>query len=405
MADSTRILFISGSIGLGHVLRDLAIAGELRRQRPGVAISWLAATPADGILREAGETVLPECADLADANAVAERAADGPRLSLIRYGFSAARTWSRNIAVLRRVVSRERFDLVLGDETYDVTLALKKDRSLKTFPYATIYDFVGFQAMTGSLLERLGVWFWNHAWSKGADRASEFVDLSLFVGEEEDVPDEPFGPMLPNRRDWARKRCRFVGHVLPFDPAGCADRAAVRARLGYGPGPLVVGAIGGTAIGKELLELCGRAWPILRDSVPELRMVLVTGPRLDPAAVAVPRGVEVRGYVPALHEHFAACDLAIVQGGGTTTIELTVLRRPFLYFPLEGHCEQEVSVGQRLARHGAGVRMSLSRTTPEDLAKAAIANLGKEPVYRPVAADGAAAAARLVLELADRGRG
>ncbi len=405
MAGSTHVLFISGSIGLGHVLRDLAIAREMRRQRPGLAISWLAATPADRVLREAGETVLPDCADLADANAVAERAADGSRLSLIRYGFSAARTWARNMAVLRRVTSRERFDLVLGDETYDVTLALKKNPSLKKFPYATIYDFVGFHAMSSSPLERLGVWFWNHAWSKGADRASEYVDLSLFIGEEEDVPDERFGPLLPNRRDWARKRCRFVGHVLPFDPADCADRPAVRERLGYGPEPLVIGAIGGTAIGKELLELCGRAFPILRGSAPKLRMVLVCGPRLDPASVAVPSGVEVRGYVPALHEHFAACDLAVVQGGGTTTIELMVLRRPFLYFPLEGHCEQEVSVAGRLARHGAGVRMSLSRTTPEDLAAAVIAHLGREPAYPQVAARGAETAARLVLELADRSRG
>ena len=30
------VLFVSGSIGLGHVTRDLAIAAELRRQRPDV---------------------------------------------------------------------------------------------------------------------------------------------------------------------------------------------------------------------------------------------------------------------------------------------------------------------------------------------------------------------------------
>jgi len=29
-----RILYVSGSIGLGHVTRDLAVAGQLRKQLP-----------------------------------------------------------------------------------------------------------------------------------------------------------------------------------------------------------------------------------------------------------------------------------------------------------------------------------------------------------------------------------
>ena len=38
--------------------------------------------------------------------------------------------------------------------------------------------------------------------------------------------------------------------------------------------------------------------------------------------------------MPDLYRHLAACDLAVVQGGLTTTMELTAARRPFLYFPL-----------------------------------------------------------------------
>jgi UDP:flavonoid glycosyltransferase YjiC (YdhE family) len=128
-------------------------------------------------------------------------------------------------------------------------------------------------------------------------------------------------------------------------------------------------------------------------------MVLVCGPRIDPAAVRVPSGVEVRGYVPRLYEHFAACDVAIIQGGGTTTLELTALRRPFIYFPLEDHFEQNLVVAKRLERHGAGQRMLYSETTPEGLADAVVGQLGREAIWPLIATDGARRAAQLINEL------
>jgi UDP-N-acetylglucosamine:LPS N-acetylglucosamine transferase len=125
-------------------------------------------------------------------------------------------------------------------------------------------------------------------------------------------------------------------------------------------------------------------------------MVLVCGPRIDPATLEAPAGVEVRGYVPRLYEHLTACDVAVVQAGGTTTLELTALRRPFLYFPLEGHLEQNLVVAKRLARHRAGKRCDYSRATPEDLADAVVDQLGREPTWSPIRSDGATRAAELI---------
>lgn len=190
-----------------------------------------------------------------------------------------------------------------------------------------------------------------------------------------------------------------MGYILPFDPATLADRAGLRHRLGYGNEPLIICSIGGTAIGKDLLELCGRTYPLLRNRLPQLRMLLVTGPRLAPESLNVPVGVEVVGFVPRLYEHLAGSDLAVVQGGGTITLELTALRRPFLFFPREGDFEQEVAVAGRLARHGAGVRMAYSRTTPEMLAEQALANLGKTVGHPTIPVDGARKAAELIGKL------
>ena len=83
-------------------------------------------------------------------------------------------------------------------------------------------------------------------------------------------------------------------------------------------------------------------------------MIAVAGPRIDPAVLGAPAGVEVRAFVPDLYRHLAACDLAVVQGGLTTTMELAAARRPFLYFPLRDHFEQNRHVRHRLERYGAG---------------------------------------------------
>jgi len=113
--------------------------------------------------------------------------------------------------------------------------------------------------------------------------------------------------------------------------------------------------------------------------------------------------MEIKGYVPRLYEHFAAGDLAIVQAGGTTTLELTALQKPFLYFPIEGHCEQELYVSARLARHKAGVKLLLSKTTPQQLAEKIIAAVGTKPDCVSIPIDVAGNAAALIQQLLRRG--
>ena len=71
-----------------------------------------------------------------------------------------------------------------------------------------------------------------------------------------------------------------------------------------------------------------------------------------------------------LYRHLAACDLAVVQGGLTTTMELTANRRPFLYFPLRNHFEQNFHVRHRLDRYGAGRYMDYQTSTPASVAEA-----------------------------------
>ncbi len=91
-------------------------------------------------------------------------------------------------------------------------------------------------------------------------------------------------------------------------------------------------------------------------------------------------------------------DLCVVSGGGTITLELTALEKPFLYFPLEQHFEQEVSVARRCQRHGAGVRMVCSKTTPELFAETVFSNIDKKVDYAKIPIDGSKEAAKRIKE-------
>ena len=80
-------------------------------------------------------------------------------------------------------------------------------------------------------------------------------------------------------------------------------------------------------------------------------------------------------------------------------MELVAARRPFLYFPLERHFEQQVHVAHRLTRYGAGRRMRYATATPDVIADAVAAELRATPDYLPVDSGGAARAAHMLAEL------
>jgi hypothetical protein len=400
-----RVLFVSGSLGLGHATRDLAVARELRRRAPSTEIGWLAASPTSESLADAGETLVPECREYRCETDTADAMGKRGRLNLTGYVYRALGKWVHNAGVIGRACRRGGFDLLVGDETYEVIVAYVLGvRPLPEIPFVMMYDFWGMDVSTKRLSERLGAWGLNFIWARERRATERDDNAALFIGEPADIQDRRFGAFLPNRRRAAENHLNFIGYILTFDLAGLPSRAALRAELGYGPGPLVIATVGGTAVGRELLELCARAHHLAAARLPGLRLVLVCGPRIDPALIEAPAGVERRGMVPDLYRHLACADLVITQGGGTTTLELSALRVPFSYFPVKSQAEQEVTIAGRLARHGAGLRMSLSETTPEALAGEIVRLAGTTVSYPPVPCEGAARASEIILERLEQKR-
>ncbi len=162
---------------------------------------------------------------------------------------------------------------------------------------------------------------------------------------------------------------------------------------------MCVVAVGGSGVGRALLDKVIAAYPIAKRQLPALRMIAVAGPRIDPAMFPTRPGLEVHGYVDRLYRHLCVCDLAVIQGGLTTTMELAAAKRPFLYFPLGHHFEQNFHVRHRLDRYGAGRCMDYASTDPDQLAAAIVDSIGQPATYRDVETDGAARAAELIAEL------
>jgi pimeloyl-ACP methyl ester carboxylesterase/predicted glycosyltransferase len=397
-----RILWLSSPIGLGHIQRDLAIARSLREVCPDATVDFLAADPADRVVEAWGERLHPATRLIVNESAHVEGWARDHELHAFNALWDMDEIMAANFMTFADVVEREPYDLWIGDEGWDLDYFLHENPELKRAPYVFMTDFIGMLPMRD---DPASVEF-KRAWEKNAENIDhlrlhpDVRDLSIMVGDEEDVLDREFGPDLPNMRQWSREHFQFSGYTYHFDPAGYRDKAGLRRELGFREDERVIlVSAGGTRAGRSLLRKCAEAFSLVARKVPDARMILVAGPRLE--ADDLPRGpqIDVRPFVPHLFRHHAAAHLAIVQGGLTTTMELAAFQTPFLYFPLRNHFEQNFHVVRRLDRLGAGVRMDYDRTGVEELGAAILDHLGKPVQYRDAPAGGTERAARLIANL------
>ncbi len=395
-----RALYISSPIGLGHAWRDVAIADELRRLHPDLEIDWLAQDPVTRVLEARGERIHPASADLAsESHHIASESADHDL-----HVFQAIRRMDEilvaNFMVFHDIVEAEPYDVWIADEGWEIDYFLHENPELKTAAYCWLTDFVGWLPMPdGGEHEAFLTADLNAEMIEHIARYPRIRDRAIFDGNADDIVPDTFGPGLPGIREWTEQHFDFSGYVTgPLPDMG--DRAELRAELGYEPQEQVcIATVGGSGVGEPLLRHIVASFDEARPLVPDLRMVVVAGPRIDPASFPERDGLEVQPYVHELRRHLAACDLAIVQGGLGTTMELAAAKRPFISFPLGHHFEQQFHVRHRLERYRAGRSVDFATSSPRALGAAIAEEIGKEVDYRDVETDGAARAAALIAEV------
>jgi pimeloyl-ACP methyl ester carboxylesterase/predicted glycosyltransferase len=396
-----RVLYLSSPIGLGHARRDIAVTRELRKIIPDLEVDWLAQDPVTRLLEASGETIHPLSRRLASETRHIELESGEHDL----HAFQAIRRMDEvlitNFMTFQDAVEEQRYDLVIADEAWDIDHYWHEHPELKKAGLVWFTDFVGFVPMpSGGEREAFLTADYNAEMIEHIERHPGVRDRSIFVGEPADIIPLCFGKDLPAMREWVPKHFDFPGYVMGEHPRLFGSRSQLRQALGYAADEKVcIVTVGGSGVGTHLIKRILQAWPAAKAKIPGLRMIVVAGPRIDPKSLNAQAGVEVAAFVPNLDRHLAACDLALVQGGLTTCMELTAAGTPFIYFPLRNHFEQNFHVAHRLDRYRAGHRMEFATSSPEMIAEAMVEALRRPSHFEAVEHNGAARAARMIAEL------
>ncbi len=332
-----KMLFGVSSVGLGHVNRSYLIANEVRKQQPKVRIDWVCGEPALTFFKGKEERILNVSNKLKSLSEFIEKLYVNGR---IRYNLidllKEIKTIKRNYELISQSVDINNYDLIVCDEFWEILLSdfLKCKRCKPSVVWIT--DFVNIPySLTPSqfLFTLLG--------NKYLKNRIEMFDSHIFIGHEKDLPSKKWFILCGERiNDWAKRFFLFTGLFPGFDTDNLPGKGELREKLGFESNEkVIVATIGGTRIGKDLLESVAATYPLLREKY-KVRIILVCGPRLRPEELKVNRYVEKFGYVPDLYRLFAASDCVITQAGLGTITELMVLGIPSIIIPIEGHYEQ-----------------------------------------------------------------
>ena len=183
-----RALYLSSPIGLGHARRDVAVAKELKQLRPDLEIDWLAQHPVTAVLEAEGETIHPASRWL--ANESAHIASESSEHDL--HCFQALRRMDEilvaNFMVFQEVVDEGLYDLVIGDEAWDVDHFWHENPELKRGQHVWLTDFVGFLPMPdGGEHEAFLTTDYNAEMIEHIARYPWIRDRAIFVGNPDDI--------------------------------------------------------------------------------------------------------------------------------------------------------------------------------------------------------------------------
>ena len=236
-------------------------------------MDWLAQDPVTRLLAGAGELVHPASAELSSESAHSPTRRTSTRCTPSRRSGGWTRSSCTNFSVFQDVVDEGDYDLVVGDEAWDVDHFWHENPELKRSAYAWVTDFVGWLPMpTRGEHEAELTADYNAEMIEHVERFRRIRDLALFIGDPDDVVPDAFGPGLPSIRAWTEEHYALHRLRHRFRARRRRERRALRRRLGYDDDrPFAVVTVGGSGVGETLLRRVVEAFPRARKEVDDLR--------------------------------------------------------------------------------------------------------------------------------------
>ena len=295
MSRKRRALFISSPIGLGHVQRDLAIARELRKLQPDLEIDWFTVDPAARLPRARRRARCTRSRSAWPTRAATSSA--WPASTTCRRSSRCARwtrSWSHNFMTFADLMEAEHYDIVIGDEAWDVDYYYHENPELQA-PAVRVPHRLRRLPADGATDEREA-----HPVRRPQRRRHRARRALPVRARRGDLRRQPRG------RDRAAVRPRPARHPRLDRPQlhlhAATPCRSIRRRS---PTPTKLRARHGYRRDEKLVDRRGRrhrrrrapartrsreAFPRMKRQVPELRMILVAGPRLPREAFPPQRG-------------------------------------------------------------------------------------------------------------------
>ena len=211
------------------------------------------------------------------------------------------RSSSPNFMVFNDLVRDDPYDLWIGDEAWELDYFLHENPELKTAAYAWLTDFVGWLPVEGAGGREHDA---HRRLQRGDDRADRPLpagarprDLRRRRGRRRarGLRPRPAGDPRLDRARTSTSRATSPASTPPRSPTARQLRA--RARLPPRASRSASSPSAARASAAALLRRVMASFPEAKALVPGLRMIVVAGPRIDPATLPAADGLEVRAYV------------------------------------------------------------------------------------------------------------
>ena len=359
----SNILILTSVVGGGHVFRDIAIAGELKKMLPSeYEFVFASGGNAFKMLKDEGLRVEKLEGISFPAN-----------LGTINFlKFYLILLWSEFIQLfqLRKLLKKYRPELIILDEFFFLTDYCKT----WNIPVVFMCDFIGVPVspfLSNPLrysLESFFDWLASSHLPKKADKW-------IYIGDPDHIP----------RENW-RSRI-YQKNVLPVEPitklqyTQPPSRETARRELCFKKNETVITVtVGCSGIGEYLLEAVNYAVPLLQKSIEYLRVELICGYGIDSTNLKFKpgQGVTIHGYVKNIETFYAGSDAVIIQSGITTATECLMIGTPMLAVPITNHWEQEHTA--QYLKKKAGTLIVKGKDVSSDVMADAIGKLLKNSV-------------------------